>query len=188
LPFVGDLEIAAPSACRGDRRLPGGCAFDVLGMRMISGADRDGCCEDEDTAMRTGRFDELRASSRSLIRPLTWTDESGGAGVAERAGRGGRGEDAILVRARVRVPLAGEVSYLALSLRAAKRNHLSLFARVRRVAAHDRPRLVVFACTAVMHALGHAALALAAGMCAWSLVHGTEVTRVGDLPRGRRSG
>ncbi len=33
-----------------------------------------------------------------------------------------------------------------------------------------------------MHALGHAALALAAGMCAWSLVHGTEPTAAGELP------
>ncbi len=117
--------------------------------------------------MRTGRFEDLLR-----------TVESGGAGT----GAGVRDAKTEPV-ARLRLPLTEEVTYRASSLRAAKRDHLSLFARVRREAARDRPRLVAFACTAVMHALGHAALALAAGMCAWSLVHGTEATRVADLPR-----
>jgi ATP-binding cassette subfamily B protein len=160
-----------PSACRVDRRLPGGCAFG-LGMRMTSDAVGDGCREpgeEEDTAMRTGRFEDLLRTRRTV--------ESGGAGT----GAGLR--DAKTEPAPRRLAVAEEVTYRASSLRAAKRGHLSLLARVRREAARDRPQLVVFACTALMHALGHAALALAAGMCAWSLVHGTEATRVADLPR-----
>ena len=123
-----DLDVV-PSACLVDRRLPGGCAFDDLGMRMISEARFD----DEDTAMRTGRFDDLLSETRSSTRarpraPVSCAKRSEDSGAAG-AGAAGDAKSEPAFFPRLRVPLAGEVTYRALSLRAAKRGHLSLLAR-----------------------------------------------------------
>jgi hypothetical protein len=54
------------------------------------------------------------------------------------------------------------------------------YARVARGVLQNRPRFVLFACASTMHAVGHAAMALAAGACARAMVANGTLLRPAD--------